>query len=365
MELLSFENYSLWLNAAVFVAAGVCVWFAGSKLSVLADVISERTGLGHAFVGLLLLATATSLPEVATATTAAAIGNAQLVTGNLLGGILMQTTLLAAMDLLLVRRGVLTFFAPDAKLMINGVMLVALLSLVVAGIAAGGSLALWGISIWTPLIFACYLLILWTTYSGGEAQWYPRNPPEPDRPKPPRPQDEAQLEGDDLQQQETAQYRDRTRLQLYGGFALGALVILAAGFILAQVGDAIAVQTGIGSTLIGAVLLAVATSLPEISTTSKAVRLGAYSMAISNVFGSNAFNASLLFLGDVVYRPGPILEAAADSVLLLTGLTIFATCAHLWGMLERKNQTILGMGVPSAVVLVTYIGAIILMYSVM
>ena len=367
--MLSFENDSLWVNLAVFAAAAVVVWMAGSKLSVYADVIADRTGLGRAFVGLLLLATATSLPEVATTITAGAIGNARLVTGNLLGGVLMQTTILAAMDFLLVRRGVLTYFAPDARLLINGVLLVALLGLVVAGSALGSPLAFLGISPWTPLIFACYLLILWTTYSTVEPQWQPRfiaPPPETSADRRRRKRAErAPPKAEKVQHREAKGFRDVTNRGLYLRFAAGALLILTAGHLVARTGDAVAIQTGVNSTLVGAVLLATATSLPEISTSAKAVRLGAYSMAISNIFGSNAFNASLLFLGDAVYREGPILDAASSSVILLAGLAIFATSAHLWGMLERKNKTVFGMGVPSLVVLATYVGGMIILYMAM
>jgi cation:H+ antiporter len=65
--LLDFSNNSLWLNALIFAVAAACVRFAGSKLAEYADVIAERTGLGRAFVGLLLLAGVTSLKAYAAA----------------------------------------------------------------------------------------------------------------------------------------------------------------------------------------------------------------------------------------------------------------------------------------------------------
>jgi cation:H+ antiporter len=362
---LAFSDNALITNIIFFVVAGVVVWLAGTKLTSQADVIARRTGLGHALVGVLLLATATSLPEIATVVTGVAIGNPELVTGNLLGGVLMQTTVLAAMDLLLVRRGVLTYFAPDAKLLINGVMLVALLGLVIAGVALGSPLSVWSISLASPLIFACYVLTLWSTYSErAKVRWQPildEPQPEPE-PSGARRDERKALDGQVLEEKEAREYRGVSNRRLYGSFALGAIVILVAGYVVARVSDALAEQTGLGSTFVGAVLLAVATSLPEISTTAKAVRLGAYSLAISNIFGSNAFNASLLFPADLLYRPAPILEAAGDSVIFLAGLAIFATCAHLWGILERKNQTVLGMGVGSAVVLLIYIGGMAVLY---
>jgi cation:H+ antiporter len=145
-------------------------------------------------------------------------------------------------------------------------------------------------------------------------------------------------------------------------FSAGALIILIGGYLLVRTGDAIAMQTGIGSTLIGAVLVAIGTSLPEISTTAMAIRLGAHGMAISNIFGSNAFCLALLFVGDLAYREGPVLAATARSDLFLTGLGMLVTCAYLWGMLERRERTFLGMGIASFAVLLLYFGGLVVLY---
>lgn len=359
---LSFEDLSPWANLGWFAAAGVTVWLAGTKLTVYADVIAERTGLGRAFVGLLLLATATSLPELATTLTAGVIGNAQLLTGNLLGGIAMQTTILAAMDLLLVRRSPLTYFAPNPKLLTDGVMLMALLALVIAGMAIDGTFALWGVGPVTAVIFALFVLMLWSTHApdtgvNWEATNLPGGPSNPAA----EPDGREQPGGGALPQTQ-GRYRDVSNRRIYTMFSVGALTILVSGYLLARTGDAIALQTGIGSTLVGAVLVAIGTSLPEISTTAKAIRLGAHGMAISNIFGSNALCVALLFVGDLAYREGPVLATTSRSDLLLSGLGMLVTCAYLWGMLERRERTFLGMGIASFVVLLLYFGGLVALY---
>ncbi|HEV2293101.1 MAG TPA: hypothetical protein VGR35_04545 [Tepidisphaeraceae bacterium] len=362
MGLLSFEDNSLWVNGGWFIAAGVVVWLAGTKLSVYADVIAERTGLGRAFIGLLLLATATSLPELATTLTAGMIGNAQLLTGNLLGGIAMQTSILAVMDLLLVRRWPLTYFAPNAKLLTDGVMLIALLVLVVLGMAVDGAFAFWGIGAVPLIIFALFLLMLWNNHARNKAAtWEATNLPGHVDQDATGPDDRDRMGGGALPQKQS-RYQDVSNRRIYLLFSLGALVILVGGYLLARTGDAIALQTGIGSTLIGAVLVAVGTSLPEISTTAMAIRLGAHGMAISNIFGSNALCVALLFVGDLAYREGPILAATSRSDLFLTGLGTLVTCAYLWGMLERRERTFLGMGIASFVVLLLYVGGLAVLY---
>ena len=362
---MNFANNPSWLNGLIFALAAAGVWAAGTKLSEFADVIAVRTGLGRAFIGLLLLAGATSLPELATTVTAAAIGNVELLGSNLLGGVAMQTAIVAALDLLLVRRAPLTYFSPDPKLLIDGVMLVGLLGIVVLALSFGAPMAFWGMSPWSPVIFAFFMLILWVTHSEStQPQWQALNPP----PVGGTEQDDDErrrLDGESVQVEEASRHRDASNARLYASFAAGSLVILVAGYVVTLTGEAIATRTGLGNTFAGAILVAVATSLPEVSTTSKAIRLGAYSMALANIFGSNAFDLSLFFVGDVVYRQGPIFESTAPSALFLTGLGIIMTCAYLWGMLERRDKTVLGMGIASAIVLIVYVGGMVLLHTVM
>lgn len=112
------------MNAGPFVAAACAAWFAGKKLSKHAEVISDHTGLGDVFAGLLLLAGATSLPELATTVSAAALGSAELAVANVLRGVSVQAAVLAVTDLI-VGGGALTLFAPRAVLIVLGVMLLA------------------------------------------------------------------------------------------------------------------------------------------------------------------------------------------------------------------------------------------------
>lgn len=354
-SLLEFRKHSLWSNALVLCAGAAVVWVAGSKLAVYADVTAERTGMSKAFMGLLLLALATSLPELATTITSALppVADPGLLIGNLLGGVAMQTAILAVADLLL-RRGALSYFSPKPVLMIQGVMLVVLLTTTILGIAVGSPawLAVMGVGPWGLMLLLIFVAMLWMTHSESQhPRWRPSNPPE-------------ELDQTDVTRREHERFRGVSNRRLYLAFAAGSLVIFVAGFLVTRVADAIARQTGVGSTLVGAVLLAITTSLPEVSTTAKAVRLGAYGMAFGNIFGSNAFCAVLLFLGDLLYRGQPILDAATDQSLFLAALGILVTCVYLWGLLERKDKTIFGMGIDSGIVLVLYIGGIAILYTV-
>jgi cation:H+ antiporter len=118
----------------------------------------------------------------------------------------------------------------------------------------------------------------------------------------------------------------------------------------------------LGSSFIGVTLLASATSLPEVSTTLAAVRIGAYSLAISNIFGSNLLMIALVLPADLVYRGAPILEALdpATGFALISGVLV--TGIYLAGLLIRSRRTIAGMGIDSALVLLVYAVTIVVFY---
>lgn len=354
MPWLDFQSYSIVMNLAIFVVAAGVVWVAGSRLSGYADRISDKTRLGEAFVGLLFLALATEMPEIGTTVTAASRGEASLALGNIFGGVVMQTAILAVVDLV-VGRGALTFFTPRAVLLLQGILLAMLLGLVLAAVAAGELFTLFGVGLWTVLLFAAYVLSLYLSHRyQGRERWHPDIPME-------EIMEGADVRGADAMASRYAEWSLR-RLSLF--FIGGSLVILVAGVVLAQVGEAIAAQTGLGSTFVGSTLLATSTSLPELSTAITAARLGNYSMAISNIFGSNAIMVALLFLSDLFYRGGPILTAADAASTFTVAMGIVVTCAYLAGLVERRDQVFLRMGLDSVAVLVLYVGTLIVLYRI-
>ena len=352
MAWLNFEAYSIVLNLAFFAVAAAVVWFAGSRISGYADGITNKSGLDQAFVGLLFLALATETPEIGTTMTAAATGNGELAVGNLFGGVVMQTAILAVVDLT-VMRGALTFFTPRPVLLLQGILLALLLGLTLAAVTAGEIFTLWGVGLWTVLLFGAYVLSLYLSHRyQGRERWHPDTPVE-EVIGPAHRQAAAEMRRG---------YADWSLRRLILFFIGGSAVILVAGMVLARVGEAIAEQTGLGSTFVGATLLATSTSLPELSTAVAAVRLGNYSMAVSNIFGSNAIMVALLLLADLFYRQGPILSAINPAATFTVAMGIVVTCAYLVGLVERRDQVFLRMGVDSVAVLLFYLGTIGILY---
>ena len=373
----AFEGYPLWINLVVFAGAAAVVWVAGSSLSRYADVIADRTGLGQAFAGMLLLATVTSLPELATTVTATAAGSLPLAVANLLGGVSMQTAILAIVDGVIVGRGALTRRSPQPALLLQGLLVVALLAVTLAALALGGGPALGGIGVGSAVLVLLYVIGMYTTHA---YEGHPRWRPIPSDGEPAAASEEEArsvaspargTHGTDGTEEERG-LRGRLRGRFEGTstarvaayFAAAAAVILAAGWTVARVADALAEQTGLGATLVGFVLVATTTSLPEVSTTVSAARLGAYGMAIGNILGSNAFDTTLLAVADVVHRDGPILAAAEPWTAFAAALGILVTCAYLWGLVERSNRTVLRRGLDSATVLALYVGGVVVLYLV-
>lgn len=391
--LLDFQSYSLWLNLVIFAAAAAAVWYAGSKLSNYADKISKITGLGKAFIGLILLAAATSLPEVASTATAGLSNNAPLAVSNLLGSLVVNMVILAIVDLA-ISDGALTFFVPQPVILLEGITLIALIALALAGMSVGEFLIVWNVGMWTVLILGAYLFSLYLVHITEKREnWYspPSESGKSEKKKVPESKKEnlreeqteesSERQGDkqkssekkpDEKSSETANSKDEqsakdekskgslTTTLLY--FAAASAVILVAGVALAQIAPVLATQTGLGTGLVGTALLALSTSLPELSTTLSAVRMRNYSMAFSNLLGSSAFGVMLLLVADLFYRQGPVLQAVERSAILPAAMGIVATCVYMVGMIDQRNRTLLRMGYDSVAVLALYAATLVGLY---
>lgn len=352
MQLVELSNNAIWINVLLFSAAAGSVWFCGAKLSVYVDLIADRTGVGRAFAGALLLGGATSLPELATTLTASIRGAAELAGNNLLGGVVMQIAVLAIVDAIALRHKPLTFFSPTAVVLLQGLSLILMLALAIAAVASGEFAVIAGVGLWPMLLMATYILGLWLVYRyERDPRWQPAGqiaePPESAR---------------DLKDAHRSEFKQVSTASISARFVIAAVGVLASGFLVARVGETLAEQTGLGQSFLGATLVALATSLPEVSTTWSAVRFGAYSMAAANIMGTNSLEIALFLPADIAYRDGAIIDALAPSAAFLAAMGVMAACIYLWGILERRDRSILGMGQDSAAVLVLYVFGMGLFY---
>lgn len=343
------DSFPLWGLGLLFASAAALVLIAGIRLASYAEEVAERTGLGRAFLGALLLGGVTSLPEASTTVSASAIGNAPLAVNNIFGGIALQVAVLALADW--VARGrALSSRVGDDTVLLQAALLIMVLGVATAGVLLPDPLVL-GVGLWAVAVFVAAVVAFFFIHRHPTpGRWSPRRDA-----RGPLPGDVA-TDGD-------GEGKRRPAAGLGLRLIVAALAILAGGYVLATVGDILAERTGLGSAFMGAVLVAVATSLPEVSTTLGAVRIGAYAMAYANIFGANILDASILLLADAVY-PGPaVLNEVGPSTAAAGLLGIVLTAVWLVGLLKRRDRVVLGLGLDSGVVLVLYLGGVALLFG--
>jgi cation:H+ antiporter len=348
----NFAAYSLAVNFTIFAAAAGAVGIAGTKIAAYADELAERFQLSRALLGLFLLASVTSLSDISTSLSAAYNNDAILAVNNMLGGIVLQLALLAIADIFTGERA-LTSVVPNPVVILQGVLVICLLAFVAIGVIVG-DVALFGAGVWTwGLLAASLYSFVKISEAEGQYPWVVNNP-----------EDEA-LGKEDRSGQDESEFplRHDPRGLLITKTVVSALVILCAGYVLAIVGGVIAKQSGLGSSFVGITLMSFATALPEASIVFASMNRGLYTMAISDILGSNIFNVMLLFGIDAITPGDPVLSRAGDfsAVGALLGLAV--TGLFLVGLAERADRTFLRMGRDSAAVLATYGGGMVLLYS--
>lgn len=327
---------------AIFVGAAGAVWVAGVKVSQATDVLSRRLGWGRALGGLVALAIVTNLPEAAIVMSGAIRGDLSLAVGNILGGIAAQTVVLALLDRFGPRgRGPLMYRAASMTLVLEGLLVVIVLALVVAGTQVPSTLIAFRLSPVPVLIAAVWLLgIRLIARQGAQTPWRLDSAGAEHRPQ--------DASGANLDRP----HRSTRRVAVV--FVIAALVTLVAGLLLEQSSDAIAGHLGMSGAVFGATVLAAATSLPELSTGLTSVRMGDDAMAVSDIFGGNAF-LPVLFLPAVIVSGSTVLPAAHASDIFLTASGMALTVIYLVGLILRPQKRVLGMGVDSALVVGGYL----------
>lgn len=332
-------------SLCVFAFCAAAVWMAGARLAYLADALADRYQLAKSLVGLLVLSLATSLPEVATTLTASVQQSRDLVLNNLFGGIALQTAILAMSDFW--ARGAITNYPRKTNHALEATLLVLLLSVTLIITDLGETVAFEGVGAGSVLIALIYGGAIWLLRRHADVtDWVPVDLPDPERLPFPAPFGLATSGNKSL------------LLQAFA--ACGAILVF--GLLLVVFAERIATQSGLGAGFVGVTLLAAATSLPELTTSITAVRIGAYTMAISNIFGSNLIMLVLVFPADVLFRSGPILQDTSPTVSLSLAFGIAVTTIYLIGLIIRRKPRIGSLGLDSILVLLVFSSSLVAYY---
>jgi cation:H+ antiporter len=261
-----------------FICALLIIW-AGSLLSKYGDIIAEKSGLGRVWLGAILIAGITSLPELASGVSAVVWLNApNLAAGAVLGSCLFNLALIALMDLVY-QPGRILARAQDVHILSGGLGIL-MLGFVAMGVLIGPALngvGAVGISLLSAILIFLYIL-------GGKMI--------------------AGLEKERLGEvlEKSARESNYAHIPLrkaYAVFVISAISVIALGIWLSFIGDRLSASTGLSRSFVGNLFLAASTSLPEIAASLAAIRLGAIDLAIGNVLGSNLFNIALFFVYDL------------------------------------------------------------------
>lgn len=339
--MIEFQALPLVVNVGLMLVSAVLVWSAGTRLSRLADALASRLSMGSALAGFLLLGVVTSLPELATTVTASLKGNAALALNNVFGSIATNVLLLAIADAVLGRDALTSVVAHPATLL-QGTLGIILLGVVAAGITVG-DVDLFGLGVWSMALVPLFALAVWlSSRHENRPTWIPHD------------LTAVLAVGPNADAALSEPANELSTGALVSRAVFCGALILVAGYALAETGEAIAVETGIGASLVGFLLVGFATSLPEISSMVGAIRLRRYELAIGAIFGTNLFDLMLLPVADVFFRGGPLLGEAGRFEIVAALLGIVLTAIYVVGLLDRRNRTLFRMGYDSLAVIVTY-----------
>jgi cation:H+ antiporter len=301
-----------------FLGSALVIGVAAVFLTQFADAIAELTKFGRLLVGSVLLAGATSLPELVVDISAVRLGAADLAVGDLMGSSLFNLLILAVLDLSLYSRGTM-LSRRGAAHALSGTFSAAMAALVVVGLLTGKALAPYSFLRISPVLYIvglAYVSGIRLVYLDQQmaAQGSPGHPP-----------------------QELPVPSGMTLPKAIAGFVVCAIVIVLAGPFLAHSAEELAKQSGLGRTFVGTTLVALSTSLPELVSMIAALRMKAFDLAIGNVFGSNAFNMILLLPLDALL--GDSLLGVVSQRHILTGVAaILATQVVVLGQLYQMES---------------------------
>ncbi len=349
-DLLTYGALNYWLQ---FLLASTVIVFTGIQLSRYGDVIAEKTGIGRAWIGLVLLAGVTSLPELVTGISSVSlVGSVDIALGDVWGSCVYNLVIIALLDAL---NGKESIFKGVGRvhLVSSGysIMLLAigLFSMLFASFVP--SLNIFGIVIGltTPVIVIVYII-------GVRAVYYY----------------EKKLLKEVLKESVKSHkkvdfYKNITLNKAVTLYVINAIVLVGAAGWLPFIADHLSEITGLGESFMGGVLVAMTTSLPEVVVSVAALRIGAQDMAVANMLGSNMFNMVVLFIDDIFYYKAPLFSAISPVHSMTALVAIMMTGVVLIGLTYRpigahSGKHIMALSYYSVMLVALWLSSIVFLF---
>jgi len=325
-----------------FLLCAAAIVVAGTYLSIYGDVIAEKVGLGRAWIGLILMASVTSLPELVNGVSAVTVADVpDIALGDVLGSCIFNIALIALMDLLAGPAPI--FSRADQGHTLSAGFGIILISIVAVSILAGPVMpAFYGVGLYTPIIILIYFVAIRSAFLFQKRRI-------------------VEFVEEAV---EASKYEKVPLGEAVWKYSVCALVIIAAATLLPFLAARIAEETGLGTSFVGTFFVGLTTSLPELIVSISALRIGAADMAIANLFGSNLFNIMVVAIDDIVYRKGPLLldvstshTATAFMAVIMTGIAVVALVFRV------QRKTFLRIGWDAVALGVAFGLSMLLLYS--
>ncbi len=317
-----------------FLLCVLAIGIAGVKLSRYGDAIADKTGLGGTWIGVIMLASVTSLPELTSGISAVTLaGVPNIAVGDVLGSCVFNLLLIVVLDFLSREESVFRRASHGHIVSAGfGVVLIGFVGFNLLLAAKGGVPSFWHVGIYTPAILVLYLIAMRSVFV------YERE------------------HVGKFTEAEADAYPDLTLRAAVLKYVAAAFAVLIAGTLLPFVAKALAGQMGWHESFVGTLFVAFVTSLPELVVTVAALRLGAIDMAIANLFGSNLFNIAILAVDDIFFRPGPLFDSVSSIHVISAFSAIMMTGVAVVGLLYRPRTRLFeAMGWVSVFLFTVYV----------
>ncbi len=304
------------LNILIFVILAFIIIKAGKKLSICGDKLGDIMGLEKSWIGVVMLASITSLPELITSTAATIIGEPEMAISNIFGSNLFNVFIIFILDVFFIKNsfsssiGLKNYLSCFSSILLTSIFFLGFVF---------GDISLGGISFISMGIFLIYLVVMNLIYKLEHSRVFV-DPIEED------PEDSIVM----------------TSKEAKTGFALSGLTVVAVGITLSNVADRIAetpiMGISLGESFVGVILLALATSLPELTVSIQAIKMKSYNMAAGNILGSNIFNIAIIFVVDLCYREGSLYDTLGEFHIISAVFSILILLTLMIGMLFKDKR---------------------------
>lgn len=329
---------------AFWIAFVVCtsvIVYSGSRLSKYGDILAEKTGMGRTWIGLILMASVTSLPELITGISSVTFANVpDIAVGDVLGSCVFNMLILSFLDAWY-RQAPISTKVHHGNILSGGIGML-LLSIVAISLFTGHHMnAIAWIGIYSPIFFIIYLIAMKLIFS----------------------YEKRQLAAYMKEVAVEKKYKDITLKAAVSGYGLNAVIVIIAAVFLPKIGEGLAEMTGLGETFVGNIFIALSTSLPEVVVSIAAVKMDAVNLAIGNLFGSNIFNILILAIDDFLYTQGPLLLFVNQNHIISALAAIAMTTIAIIGATYRAEKKSLFLAWDAIGILTVYVGNLLLLYA--